>query len=104
MDLFSLALIAVAGVLIVFMFLSSRRRRREAEDMRARIVPGAEVMTSFGIYGTLVSIDEEKNEALIESTPGTRFRVHTQAIAKVVEEEVPAEETDAETPDESTAK
>jgi preprotein translocase subunit YajC len=85
MDGFSLALLAIAGVLIVFMFISSRRRRRDAEEMRAKIQPGAEVMTSQGIYGTLVSVDEEKNEAIIETTPGTKLRVHSQTIAKVVE-------------------
>jgi preprotein translocase subunit YajC len=88
MDGFSLALLAIAGVLIVFMFISSRRRRRDAEEMRAKIQPGAEVMTSQGIYGTLVSVDEEKNEAIIETTPGTKLRVHSQTIAKVVEETV----------------
>lgn len=91
-DPLSLALIAIAGVLIVFMFISSRRRRRDAETMRAKIVPGAEVMTSQGIYGTLLSVDEEKNEAIIETTPGTRLRVHSQTIAKVVEEIEPAED------------
>jgi preprotein translocase subunit YajC len=90
-DPLSLALIAIAAVLIVFMFISSRRRRRDAETMRAKIVPGAEVMTSQGIYGTLVSVDEEKNEAIIETTPGTKLRVHSQTIAKVVDETVPGE-------------
>jgi preprotein translocase subunit YajC len=85
-DPLSLALIAIAGVLIVFMFISSRRRKRDAEATRAKIVPGAEVMTSQGIYGTLLSVDEEKNEAIIETTPGTKLRVHSQTIAKVVED------------------
>jgi preprotein translocase subunit YajC len=88
-DLTSLALIAIAGVLIVFMFLSSRRRKRDAETMREKIVPGADVMTSQGIFGTLLSVDEEKNEAIIETTPGTRLRVHSQTIAKVVEDVPP---------------
>lgn len=91
-DPLSLALIAIAGVLIVFMFISSRRRRRDAETMRAKIVPGAEVMTSQGIYGTLLSVDEEKNEAIIETTPGTKLRVHSQTIAKVVDEIEPVED------------
>lgn len=91
-DPLSLALIAIAAVLIVFMFVSSRRRKRDAEATRAKIVPGAEVMTSQGIYGTLLSVDEEKNEAIIETTPGTKLRVHSQTIAKVVEETEPVED------------
>lgn len=87
-DPLSIALIAIAAVLIVFMFISSRRRRRQTEEQRAKIVPGAEVMTSQGIFGTLVSVDEEKNEAIIETTPGTKLRVHSQTIAKVVDDVV----------------
>jgi preprotein translocase subunit YajC len=97
-DLTTLALIAIAGVLIVFMFLSSRRRKRDAESMRERIVPGAEVMTSQGIFGTLLSVDEDKNEAIIETTPGTKLRVHSQTIAKVVEEIEPVTEDAADEP------
>jgi preprotein translocase subunit YajC len=84
-DPLSLALIAIAAVLIIFMFVSSRRRKRDSETMRQKIVPGAEVMTRQGIFGTLLSVDEETNEAIIETTPGTRLRVHSQTIAKVVE-------------------
>lgn len=95
-DPLSLGLIAIAVVLIVFMFVSSRRRRRDAETLRAKIVPGVEVMTSQGIYGMLISVDEEKNEAIIETTPGTRLRVHSQTIAKAIDEAVPADEDAAE--------
>ena len=95
MDGFSLALIGIAGVLIVFMFISSRRRRRDAEAQREKIVPGVEVMTSQGIFGTLLSIDQDKNEAIIETTPGTKLRVHSQTIAKVVEEPVVEDEAAA---------
>jgi preprotein translocase subunit YajC len=97
-DPLSLALIAIAAVLIVFMFVSSRRRKRDAETMREKIVPGAEVMTSQGIFGTLISVDEDKNEAIIETTPGTRLRVHSQTIAKVVETIEPIADDAADEP------
>jgi preprotein translocase subunit YajC len=97
-DPLSLALIAIAAVLIVFMFVSSRRRKRDAEAMREKIVPGAEVMTSQGIFGTLLSVDEEKNEAIIETTPGTKLRVHSQTIAKVVEDIVPVNDDATDEP------
>lgn len=91
-DWFSIALIGIAIVLIFFMFRNSRKRRKDMEDMRARIQPGADVMTSFGMYGTLVEVDEEKNEAIVETTPGTRIRVHSQTIAKVVDETAPVDD------------
>ena len=97
-DPLSIALIAIAGVLIVFMFLSSRRRRRDAETQREKIQPGVEVMTSQGIFGKLLSIDTDKNEAIIETTPGTKLRVHSQTIAKVVEDTPVVDEDAAEKP------
>lgn len=84
-DWFTIGLVALLAVMIIFMFRSSRRRRREAEELQSKIRPGAEVMTQHGIYGKLVSIDEETNEALIETTPGTVLRLHRQVIARVVD-------------------
>lgn len=95
-DPFTLVLIGVAVVLIFFMFRNSRKRRKDMEEMRARIQPGAEVMTSFGMYGTLVAVDEEKNEAIVETSPGTLIRVHSQTISKVVDETLPVEESKAD--------
>ncbi len=95
MDPLTIGLFALIAVMIFFMFRNSRKRRQEAEELALKMVPGAEIMTQHGIYGTLVSLDEEKNEAIIETTPGTQLRVHRQTLARVVEPEV-AEEEDAE--------
>ena len=81
-------LILLFGLLVVMIFFTwrnSRKRKADAEQMQSKLVPGAEIMTQHGIFGTLVSVDDEKNEAIIETTPGTKLRVHSQTIAKVVE-------------------
>ena len=67
------------------MFRNSRKRRADAEELQTKMVPGAEIMTQTGIFGTLISVDDEKNEAIIETTPGTKLRVHRQTVARVVE-------------------
>lgn len=96
-DFFTVGLLVLVAVMIFFMFRSSRRRRRDAEELQSKIQPGAEVMTQHGIYGTLISLDEDKNEALIETTPGTVLRVHRQIIARVVDPTLDeAAENDAE--------
>jgi len=83
-DGLSIAMFAILAVLIFFMFRNSRKRKAQVEELQAKIVPGVEVMTNFGLFGTLVSIDEVSNEAELEVTPGTIVRVHRQTIAKVV--------------------
>jgi preprotein translocase subunit YajC len=91
----TLILIAVAlAVFVLFQFRTSRKRAKETAARQAAIEPGVEIMTNYGLYGTILSIDEDSNMALIESTPGTVLKIHRQTILKVVEEETPvADET-----------
>ena len=84
MDPLTIGMLAVLAVLVFFMFRNSRKRKAQQEELRQKIVPGAEVMTNFGLYGTLISVDEVTNVAELEVTPGTIVRVHNQTIAKVV--------------------
>src|SRR5476651_1043480 len=77
-------IVIFAVVLIGFMIFSSRRNRRRQATLREAIVPGVEVMTNFGLFGKLLSIDEATNVAEIETTPGTIVRVHRQTLSKVV--------------------
>jgi preprotein translocase subunit YajC len=100
MDPFTLVMLAILAVLVFFMFRNSRKRQKDQAELQTKMVPGAEVMTSFGLYGTLVSIDDEKVTADIEVAPGTIVRVHRQTLSKVVDG---TEATDAEVAgDEST--
>ncbi len=88
MDPTLIILVALVAVMAIFMFRNSRKRRADAEQLQERLVPGVEVMTTQGIYGVLISLDHEKNEAVIETTPGTRLRLHSQTVNRVVEPEV----------------
>lgn len=92
-------LIVVAVALAVFVFFqyrTSRKRAKETAERQAAIVPGVEIMTNYGLYGTVLSIDEDTNVALIETSPGTVLKIHRQTILKAVEDETP------ETPEEET--
>ncbi|CAN5480293.1 hypothetical protein BH10ACT4_BH10ACT4_11190 [soil metagenome] len=94
----TLILIAVAlAVFVFFQFRSSRKRAKETAARQAAIAPGVEIMTNYGLYGTILSIDEDTNMALIETTPGTVLKIHRQTILKAVEDETPeASETEVD--------
>lgn len=77
-------MLAVLAVLIFFMFRNSRKRQKDAAELQTQVVPGAKVMTNSGVFGTILSIDDEENEVLLESTPGTVLALHRQTIARVV--------------------
>ncbi|HEX4400728.1 MAG TPA: preprotein translocase subunit YajC [Galbitalea sp.] len=87
MDSSTLLILVVAVLLIGFMIFSSRRNRKRQADLRSAIVPGVDVMTNFGLFGKLLSIDDATNVAEIETTPGTIVRVHRQTLSKVVSPE-----------------
>ena len=86
MDPLTIGMLAVLAVLVFFMFRNSRKRKADAEALRQQIVPGADVMTNFGLFGKLVSIDEANKVSELEIAPGMVVRVHSQTIAKVVDE------------------
>jgi preprotein translocase subunit YajC len=95
MDPLTIVMLVVLAGLVFFMFRNSRKRQRDAAALRDKIVPGADVMTNFGLYGKLLSIDEDENIALVETTPGTILKLHRQTIARVVEPTVPEPIEDA---------
>ncbi|WP_439565999.1 preprotein translocase subunit YajC [Microcella sp.] len=96
MDPLTIVMLGVLALLIFFMFRNSRKRKQELETLQEKMVPGAEVMTNFGLFGTLVSIDDDANVAVIETSPGSTVRVHRQTLARVIEDEVIDEVAEAE--------
>ncbi|WP_181036392.1 preprotein translocase subunit YajC [Arthrobacter sp. B1805] len=86
-DIFSLLLPLALAFLIFTMFRRQRKAQQQVKEMRTQMEPGTEVMTQFGLFGTIVSIDQENNKAVLELSPGTHATVHTQALSKVVQQE-----------------
>ncbi|AND16314.1 preprotein translocase subunit YajC [Rathayibacter tritici] len=96
MDPTIILLVLLLAVMIIFMFRNNKKRQRDAENMKNNLQPGVELMTGSGLFGTVVSIDDEANKIVIESTPGTLLTIHRQAIARLID---PSENT-VETADE----
>lgn len=85
MDPLTLIMLAVLALLVFFMFRNSRKRQKDTAALQSKMVAGAKVMTNFGLFGTIVSIDEEENKVALEIAPGTIVEIHRQTIARVVE-------------------
>lgn len=92
MDPLTLVMLAVLALLVFFMFRNGRKRQKDTLSLQSKMVPGADVMTNFGLYGTIVSIDEEENKVALEIAPGTTVQIHRQTIARVVEPVVVADD------------
>ncbi|OII27209.1 preprotein translocase subunit YajC [Frigoribacterium sp. MCBA15_019] len=85
MDPATLIMVLLLVVLVFFMFRNKKKRDRQQAELQNKLVPGVEVMLSFGVYGTVVSIDDENNVAEVEVSPGTVLKVHRQTLGRVVE-------------------
>ena len=94
MDPLTLVMLAVLAVLVFFMFRNGRKRQKDQAALQSQMVAGAEVMTNFGMYGTILSIDEEANKVALEIAPGTVVHLHRQTIARVVEPTVAETESE----------
>ncbi|MCC9196398.1 preprotein translocase subunit YajC [Arthrobacter sp. zg-Y820] len=89
----SLLLPVLLAVFIFMMFRKQKKTQKTVQEQRTQMVPGTEVMTQFGLFGTIVSINAEENKAVLELSPGNTATVHMQALTKVVTSEPAADES-----------
>ena len=88
-ELLPFAAIAAAFWLLIIRPSSARRKAQAA--LVASLAPGQRVMTTAGVFGTVVSIDAER--VSVEISPGVVIEMLAAAIAQVVPAAVGASET-----------
>ena len=72
-------------ILVAFYFLivrPARNRQKAALRLQQRLAPGVEVMTTSGIYGTVVGVDDTTIQ--LEIAPGTTVRMAKPAVGQVL--------------------
>lgn len=82
-----LPFLALPILLMVFMFRSARRQERDRQAMVTTLTKGDEVLTSAGIYGTLISVNETKDEVVIKVDDGTRLRMTKGSVQRNITRE-----------------
>lgn len=92
-------------ILVAFWFLvirPARKRQHEMSRIQASVAPGSEVMLGSGIYGTVVSVEDDTVQ--LQVAPGTQVKVARQAVVRVVESAAApaAEEAESTEPTEPT--
>jgi preprotein translocase subunit YajC len=96
-----LLILAVVGIGALWLMSSrSRKQQKAAQEARNNLVPGDEVMTASGLFGTVVG--EEGDVITLEVSPGVTTRWVRAAIMKKVEPAAVAEteaEADEQDPD-----
>lgn len=78
-----LVMFAAIGFLVIMMFMNSRKRKKQQDELATALKPGAWVMLTSGIVGELVSLEDDR--AVVETTPGTKLTVVKGAVARIVD-------------------
>ena len=77
----------VFGLIMVFMFRSSRRRQQNAQTTQRQVQNGAKIRTVHGIFGTVV--DSDDRNVMVEVAPGVKIKMLRQAIGQVLPDDEP---------------
>jgi preprotein translocase subunit YajC len=89
-----LPLILVLAVLYVLMIRPQRRRQQEHQSMIESAGVGEDVLTTGGIYGTVVQV--EGDDLVVEIADGISVHMTRRGIAAVLPPEEDEEEADEE--------
>lgn len=80
-------LLLPVALLVLFYFVAirpQRRRQREMQDLQNQIQPGQKVITTTGMYATVVAL--ENDAVVLEVAPGVHSRFVKQVIGRVVDD------------------
>ncbi len=89
-----LIILGLAVVALLFMSSRARKRQNEATAFRTTLAAGQQVMTSSGMFGTVVAVDGDK--VTLVSSGGQESQWLLAAIAKLVDDEPTEPETAAD--------
>jgi preprotein translocase subunit YajC len=94
------SLLFFALILVAFYFLiirPQRTRARQAAQLQARLVPGVEIMTTAGMFGRVVEVNDDG--LVLEVSPGVLVRFAKAAVGRIVDAEDASENDDPDADD-----
>ena len=91
-DVGGLVLLALPLLLLLLLLQRARRQQRHVASARAAIEPGRRVMMTSGVFGDIVSVNDD-DTMVVEVAPGVSTTWVQQAVARVLPPEDPPETT-----------
>lgn len=75
-------LLLIGGVTYLMLIRPQRRRAKQLRETQAELSLGAEVMTTAGLYATVVAYNDET--ITLETSPGVHSRYARAAVARIL--------------------
>ena len=85
-------MVLIFGVMWLFFIRPQSKERKKMDEMRKALKKGDRVMTTAGILGTVTNIDETGTTITVRTGSTTFIDFDKQAILRVINAEVKAEE------------
>jgi preprotein translocase subunit YajC len=86
-DLSYLIIVVLIILFYLVIFRPQRRRQQRAQQMQSGVVPGSNIRTTAGIYGTVVSADDQ--DVVVQIAPGVEVRMLRRAVMDVIPDDNP---------------
>jgi preprotein translocase subunit YajC len=97
-----LPLLLMGGVFYFLLIRPQQRRARAHQALLRSVEVGDEIVTTAGVFGTIVAIDDESDVITLEIAPGTRIRMVRAGVGRIVGDEpdaIESDDVDTEVPD-----
>ncbi len=97
-----LPLLLMGGVFYFLLIRPQQRRARAQQSLLRSVEVGDEIVTTAGVFGTIVAIDDDDDVITLEIAPGTRIRMVRAGVGRIVGDEpevIEDDEPDSELPD-----
>jgi preprotein translocase subunit YajC len=97
--IFTILIFALPLLMFFFLQRSNRRRVQQQRMKQQGVEEGEEILTTGGIFGTVIEVDEDEDTMLVEIAPGTRIRMLRQSVARRLNEDLYEEEEETASSD-----
>jgi len=89
---------------LLFLFMRNQQRRvRQQQALQQSAEVGDEVLTTSGIFGTIIDEDEDEGTITLEIAPGTRIKMVRSGIARRLTEDDMGDDDEGDFEDDDAA-
>jgi preprotein translocase subunit YajC len=86
-------LVLILGAFYFLILRPAKARQRQQLELQRQVEPGATIMTTSGMFGTVTEVEDDAVH--VEIAPGTVVRFTKAAVGRVVTEPVDDDDDDA---------
>ena len=79
-SVFLFGLVLIFALLYFVLIRPQRNRQRQAMQVQRQVEPGQRIITTFGMYGTVVSGDDQTVQ--LEIAPGVQITISRRAVLR----------------------